>query len=79
MAEERSVKRKRLINVAHTKKFLLSVSEQYRHSKFTRVSADTLSYLEGRMIQICEELVRTHPTVGTTIFPPYTKTKPDRE
>ena len=69
----------RLINVAHTKAFLLAASKQYKNGKFERVSAAALDYLDGKMRQVCTELVRTHPSMGKTIQSPFTPRKPDAE
>lgn len=56
-----------LINRSACKKFVLSVAENTRAKKFTRVSADVFDHLEYVMQKAIRDLVRTHPTVGCTI------------
>ena len=57
-----------LINRSACKKFVLSVAEDTRTKKFTRVSADVFDHLEYVIQKAIRDLVRTHPTVGTTIM-----------
>jgi|688.fasta_scaffold299580_6 hypothetical protein len=57
-----------LINRSACKKFVLSVAEDTRTKKFTRVSADVFDHLEYVMQKAIRDLVRTHPTIGKTIM-----------
>ena len=57
-----------LINRSACKKFVLSVAEDTRTKKFTRVSADVFDHLEYVIQKAIRDLVRTHPTVGKTIM-----------
>ena len=56
-----------LINRSACKKFVLSVAENTRAKKFTRVSADVFDHLEYVMQKGIRDLVRTQPTLGKTI------------
>jgi len=60
-----------LLNIAHTKEFILEQRKQLRpgwHAE--RVSAETFDYLEGVVRAAVETVLRAHPTCGVTVYPP---------
>lgn len=56
-----------LINRSACKKFVLEVADNTRAKKFTRVSGDVFDHLESVMQKAIRDLIRTHPSVGTTV------------
>lgn len=64
-----------LINRAHVKRALLDASASMRGGKFTRVSNDALEFLESRLRSEITALVRSHPSMGKTVMPPYSTKK----
>jgi hypothetical protein len=56
-----------LINRSACKKFVLEIADSTRAKKFTRVSGDVFDHLESVMQKTIKDLVRSHPSVGTTV------------
>ena len=56
-----------LINKSNVRKLLLELSRTIRAGKFKRVSASTLETVNRRVNEVCESIVRSHPSKGKTI------------
>ena len=61
-----------LLNHAQVKRYLLDRSQQRAH-KFTRISAESLTWLESKMMTECDKLVMAQPSCGKTVYPPIRK------
>lgn len=57
------------INKSNVKAHVLAMADK-RAKKFTRVSGETYEWLNGEVRRLVDNLVATHPTKGTTIYPP---------
>ena len=58
-----------LLNRKAVKSYLLARAEQRAH-KLTRVSGETLVWLESQLMTSCDRLIHAQPSVGKTIYPP---------
>lgn len=56
-----------LINKQHVRDFLLAESKAGRSGRFKRVSATAYFQLNARVVQLCKDVVRRHPSIGQTI------------
>ena len=57
-----------MIMKSKVRKFLLEYAARSRHHPFTRVSAEALDYLEGKLRDECRKLVDAQPSKGKTIM-----------
>jgi len=64
-----------VLNKAQVKTLILDTAARTRFKAFTRVSEEWYAYLEGQVQQIIERGVRSHPTVGVTLYPPVRRVK----
>lgn len=59
-----------LVNRAALKRYLLERAKQMRpHHRLSRVSEETLEWLENTVRNQATELIRRHPAKGSTIRP----------
>jgi hypothetical protein len=59
-----------LLNRAALKRYLLDRARQMRpHHRLSRVSEETLEWLENSLRNQASELIRRHPAKGSTIKP----------
>lgn len=56
-----------LINKQNVKRLALELSAANRAGKFTRVSADFIERIEGRLKQLISAEVQRHPSIGKTL------------
>ena len=64
-----------LLHKAQAKRLILDTATQLRFKKFTRVSDEWFDYLDGRLQELIASGIRSHPTVGKTLYPPIRRGK----
>ena len=57
-----------VLNKAQVKQLALSVSQQDRGGKFTRVGGDFINRIESKTRALIAAEVRAHPTKGVTLL-----------
>ena len=57
----------RMISPSCVRRFMLDHARKTRAHKFTRVSADTLAQIEGRVREYCACIVERAPSKGVTL------------
>jgi hypothetical protein len=55
------------IHKARVRDLALSKSKEFRNGKFTRVSNEFLTAIDGAVHRFVEDRVRTHPSKGKTL------------
>ncbi len=58
-----------LINRSHCKSLALELAGRRPH-KFSRVSAEYLDYVDGRVRQMMVQDIAALPSIGKTVYPP---------
>jgi len=64
-----------ILHKAQTKRLILDTAAQLRSKKFERVSDEWFDYLDGKLQELIASGIRSHPSVGITLYPPIRRGK----